>query len=105
MTKEIVFSHQYEKLFGIRNGEDAILCDAYRLAIKDMSLALKHWDTLYYENGEEKHYAFPTTGDLLALLFFSPAAKKFFPTYRSYTAVKHEYYAKLVNAHFKVVIQ
>jgi hypothetical protein len=66
---EIKFSHQYAKLDDLRDGDKVILSRMSEVKLGELPEVFKAWDTLYFEDGEEKHYALPPKGNYLLLVF------------------------------------
>jgi hypothetical protein len=107
----IKFSHNYVKLFGIAEEEEgydvrSIPKEAHLISVAAFDLSqlpeeFVHWDTLYYENGEEKHYQLEP-GRYIVLIFFDQ--DRLFSTLRPYTERKFAYYLSMIGRKFDVVI-
>ena len=101
----VSFCHEYDKLQGIKDGDEAILCHATTIVDGDIDEKFEHFDTLFRDEGEEDHYPLPKTGDLIFLLFYCEKARKFFPTLRRWTPEKARYYEGSVGKEFAVNIR
>lgn len=104
----IKFSHQYQKLergffpIVLTIPKEAKLISAAVFDLSQMPEDFLAWDTLYYENGKEKHYPLEP-GRYIALIFFDQ--DRLFSTLRPYTERKFAYYLGQVGRTFDVVIK
>lgn len=87
---EILFTHQYPKLWGQKKGLllAVLLLDAKGVSInKD----LIEYDTKYEDKGKTKYYELPKEGKLIQLIFVGEKDIPFC-TLRSYNELKWNYY-------------
>ena len=103
---QIVFSHEYDKLSGIQDGDKAVLVFVSELdqGIDALHERFKHFDTLYHVSGEEHHYPLPRSCPLLLLVFYCEKARKFFTTLRSSTQMKKRYYENHEGHVFRIAL-
>jgi hypothetical protein len=106
----IKFSHEYVKLerndMRIRGEyppfpKEADLISAAIFDLSQMPEDFLAWDTLYYENDEEKHYPLEP-GKYIVLIFFDQ--DRLFSTLRPYTERKFAYYFSMVGRKFDVAV-
>jgi hypothetical protein len=107
----IKFSHTYEKIKRMvveshRDVYNEIPKEAHLISVAAFDLSqlpeeFVHWDTLYYENGEEKHYQLEP-GRYIVLIFFDQ--DRLFSTLRPCTERKLAYYLSMIGRKFDVVI-
>lgn len=107
---KIKFSHDYVKLGPQWQGKFAFLLSARVLDnLLEIPNYILHWDTLYYEAGEEKHYPLDLHKPHLMLNFailnqINQRVPLFFTTFRSaYPQSKIDYYLENQSQRFELV--
>ena len=99
--KEIKFSHEYNKFFGIPSGSKVKLLQIFNIHYKELSTEFINYDTTTVKGSK---YELPKT-ELIILLFHSHDTNTIFTTIRRWTQGKENYYRNQIGKLFKLVIE